>query len=62
MSVWRPMDGGLWCTGSSDKDHPHGKEVQNYKVTRAHRELRTGVNLNERGKGKLHIWMQRQKE
>ena len=41
------MEGGLWCTGKSDQDHPHGKEVQNDKVTRAHKELRRGVNLKK---------------
>ena len=33
QSAWRTMDGGLWhCTGGSDQDHPHEKEMQKGKV------------------------------
>ena len=33
QSAWRILDGGLWhCTGGSDQDHPHGKEMQKSKM------------------------------
>ena len=29
QSAWWTMDRGSWhCTGDSDQDHPHGKEMQ----------------------------------
>ena len=58
------MDVGLlYFTGSCDQENQHGKEMENGKVTRPHKELRRGVKLNEKGKRKIiHIVMQRPKE
>ena len=47
------MDVGLlYFTGSCDQENQHGKEMENGKVTRPHKELSRAKKLNKKGKRK----------
>ena len=63
------MDIGLWpCTGDTDKDHPHGKEMHKSKMavwgglTNSCEKKRSEKQGKQRKKKDIPIWMQHSKE